>query len=121
MAIFLSYLLPVFISTILEHMYCNHFFTCVYLYFSYVIERGVCFLVLCEHSFSKRLAFSFLEDLQTEFTSNYGQKVDSVSRPYSFIEFGKLHPPVPTTEPKLRKAIDHRPQYWGILSDLSFC
>uniref|UniRef100_A0A8W8L466 Vesicle-trafficking protein SEC22b n=2 Tax=Magallana gigas TaxID=29159 RepID=A0A8W8L466_MAGGI len=55
--------------------------------FHYVIERGVCFLVLCEHSFSKRLAFSFLEDLQTEFTSNYGQKVDSVSRPYSFIEF----------------------------------
>lgn len=98
MAIFLSYLLPVFISTILEHIYINHFFTYVYLYFSYVIERGVCFLVLCEQSFSKRLAFSFLEDLQTEFTSNYGQKVDSVSRPYSFIEFGKLHPPVPTTE-----------------------
>lgn len=61
------------------------------LYFSYVIERGVCFLSLCEQSFSKRLAFAFLEDLQTEFTSNYGQKVDSVSRPYSFIEFGELH------------------------------
>ncbi|XP_062604938.1 vesicle-trafficking protein SEC22b-like [Saccostrea cucullata] len=55
--------------------------------FHYVIERGVCFLALCEQSFSKRLAFSFLEDLQTEFTSHYGQKVDSVSRPYSFIEF----------------------------------
>ena len=58
--------------------------------FSYFIERGVCYLVLCEQSFSKRLAYSFLEDLQTEFSSNYGSKVETVSRPYSFIEFGKF-------------------------------
>ena len=50
----------------------------------------MCYLVLCEQSFSKRLAYSFLEDLQTEFSSNYGSKVETVSRPYSFIEFGKL-------------------------------
>lgn len=55
--------------------------------FHYFIERGVCFLVLTENSFSKKLAFSYLEDLQTEFTSQYGAKVDTVSRPYSFIEF----------------------------------
>ena len=57
--------------------------------FSYFIERGVCYLVLCDQSFSKRLAYSFLEDLQTEFSSIYGSKVETVSRPYSFIEFGK--------------------------------
>lgn len=55
---------------------------------SYIIERGVCFLVLAESSFSKRLAFAYLEDLQGEFNSQYGPRVDKVSRPYSFIEFG---------------------------------
>lgn len=55
--------------------------------FHYYIERGVCYLVLCDQSFSKRLAFSYLEDLQTEFSANYGSKVETVSRPYSFIEF----------------------------------
>ena len=49
----------------------------------------MCYLVLCDQSFSKRLAFSFLEDLQTEFGSTYGSRVETVSRPYSFIEFGK--------------------------------
>ncbi|OWF52612.1 vesicle-trafficking protein SEC22b-like [Mizuhopecten yessoensis] len=55
--------------------------------FHYLIERGVCFLILCEKTFSKRLAFSYLEDLQTEFNSHYGKRVETVSRPYSFIEF----------------------------------
>jgi len=55
--------------------------------FHYLVERGVCYLALCESTFSKRLAFSFLEELQVEFTSKYGGKVDQVSRPYSFIEF----------------------------------
>jgi vesicle transport protein SEC22 len=55
--------------------------------FHYFIERGVCYLVLCEKTFSKRQAFTYLEDLQTEFAMQYGSKIDSVSRPYSFIEF----------------------------------
>lgn len=55
--------------------------------FHYLIENGVCYLVLTEKSFSKRLAFSFLEDLQNEFNSHYGSRVNSVNRPYSFIEF----------------------------------
>jgi len=55
--------------------------------FHYFIERGVCYLVLCEKAFSKRQAFTYLEDLQTEFAMQYGSKIDTVSRPYSFIEF----------------------------------
>lgn len=55
--------------------------------FHYFMERGVCYLVLCEKTFSKRQAFSYLEDLQTEFAMQYGPKIDTVSRPYSFIEF----------------------------------
>lgn len=56
---------------------------------SYLIDKDVCYLVLCEQSYSKKLAFSFLEDLAQEFSSLYGKKVMSVNRPYSFIEFGK--------------------------------
>lgn len=62
----------------------------LYLFFSYLIEHQVCYLILCEKSFSKRLAFSFLEDLQNEFINQYGHKINSITRPYSFIEFGIL-------------------------------
>ncbi|KAL4608129.1 vesicle-trafficking protein SEC22b-B-like isoform X1 [Arapaima gigas] len=55
--------------------------------FHYVIEHGVCYLALCEASFPKKLAFAYLEDLQAEFHEQYGKKVPTVSRPYSFIEF----------------------------------
>ncbi|XKL68332.1 hypothetical protein PGB90_003823 [Kerria lacca] len=55
--------------------------------FHYLIEHDVCYLVLCEKSYSKRLAFSFLEDIAQEFSSQYGKRVSTVTRPYSFIEF----------------------------------
>uniref|UniRef100_H3CMD5 SEC22 homolog B, vesicle trafficking protein n=2 Tax=Tetraodon nigroviridis TaxID=99883 RepID=H3CMD5_TETNG len=55
--------------------------------FHYLIEKGVCYLVLCEGSFPKKLAFAYLEDLQAEFHEQHGKKVPTVSRPYSFIEF----------------------------------
>lgn len=45
--------------------------------------------MLCEASFPKKLAFAYLEDLQAEFHEQHGKKVPTVSRPYSFIEFGK--------------------------------
>ena len=44
--------------------------------FHYLIERNVCYLVLCESGFSKRQAFQYLEDLQLEFSNLYGQKVN---------------------------------------------
>jgi len=56
-------------------------------HFHYFIENGVCYLALCDQSFSKRLAFSYLEELQNEFNTLYGKRVNQVSRPYSFIEF----------------------------------
>lgn len=37
--------------------------------------------------FSKRLAFNYLEDLAQEFHNNYGRKINTVTRPYAFIEF----------------------------------
>lgn len=47
-------------------------------------------MVLTDKAFSKRQAYAYLEELQNEFISQYGSKVDSQSRPYGFIEFGKV-------------------------------
>ncbi|KAH1022653.1 vesicle-trafficking protein SEC22b-B [Dendroctonus ponderosae] len=55
--------------------------------FHYLIEYDVCYLVLCEKNFSKRLAYSYLEDIAQEFHTQYGKKVNTVTRPYTFIEF----------------------------------
>jgi len=55
--------------------------------FHYLIEFDVCYLVLCEKNYSKRLAYSYLEDIAQEFHSQYGKRVNTVTRPYSFIEF----------------------------------
>lgn len=57
--------------------------------FSYIIAEGVCYLLLSEASFPNKMAFAYLEDLQTEFHDQYGRRVSTVTRPYSFIEFGK--------------------------------
>lgn len=43
--------------------------------------------MLCEKNFSKRLAYSYLEDIAQQFHSEYGRKVNTVTRPYTFIEF----------------------------------
>jgi len=55
--------------------------------FHYLIENEVCYLVLCDRLYSKRLAFNYLEDLAQEFQQSYGRKVNTVTRPYAFIEF----------------------------------
>ncbi|XP_071379346.1 vesicle-trafficking protein SEC22b-A [Centroberyx affinis] len=55
--------------------------------FHYLIEHGVCYLTLCEAAFPKKMAFAYLEDIQTEFHDQHGKRVPTVSRPYSFIEF----------------------------------
>lgn len=54
---------------------------------SYLIENDVCYLVLCEKNWSKRLAYTYLEDIAQEFHAQYGKRVNTVTRPYSFIEF----------------------------------
>ena len=62
-------------------------------------------MVLTERTFSKRLAFAYLEDLQNEFLSQYGSKIDHVSRPYSFIEFGKGISPLKITDGRFASVI----------------
>ncbi|KAL4828850.1 hypothetical protein H8958_017608 [Nasalis larvatus] len=51
--------------------------------FHYIIEQGVCYLVLCEAAFPKKLAFAYLEDLHSEFDEQHGKKklyIDSHAR-----------------------------------------
>lgn len=55
--------------------------------FHYLIAQGVCYLCLCEAAFPKKMAFAYLEDLHSEFSDQYGRRVPTVTRPYSFIEF----------------------------------
>ncbi|XP_077412299.1 vesicle-trafficking protein SEC22b-like [Vanacampus margaritifer] len=55
--------------------------------FHYLIADGVCYLALCEPSFPKKIVFAYLDDLQSEFSDQYGRKIATVTRPYSFIEF----------------------------------
>ena len=46
-------------------------------------------MTLTEKTFSKRAAFSFLEELSSEFQREFGSRVPTATRPYSFIEFGE--------------------------------
>ena len=57
------------------------------LMFHYIISQAVCYLVLCEQSFSKKLAFAYLNEIQSEFFVQYGARIASQTRPYCFIEF----------------------------------
>ncbi|KAL3988239.1 atypical dual specificity phosphatase [Sarotherodon galilaeus] len=56
--------------------------------FHLLIAQGVCYLTLCEASFPKKMAFEYLEDLRKKFYDQYGEEVPTVTRPYSFTEFG---------------------------------
>jgi len=55
--------------------------------FHYIIEQDSCFLTLCDRQFSKKTAYTFLEDLAQEFHAQFGHKINTATRPYSFIEF----------------------------------
>ncbi|OAJ40380.1 hypothetical protein BDEG_24124 [Batrachochytrium dendrobatidis JEL423] len=55
--------------------------------FHYLIEFGVCYLCLCDRSYPKKLAFQYLEELQKEFQSLYGNEIAAIGRPYAFVRF----------------------------------
>ncbi|RVE41259.1 hypothetical protein evm_014091 [Chilo suppressalis] len=46
--------------------------------FHYLIENEICYLVLCERNYSKRLAFSYLEEIAQEFYQQYGKRLINV-------------------------------------------
>jgi vesicle transport protein SEC22 len=58
--------------------------------FHALTEDGVCYVTLCEKSYSSQLAYSFLHELKKEFTQLYGKDVDKVERPFAFLKFDKF-------------------------------
>lgn len=55
-----------------------------------MIEMGVCYMVLADKTYPKRLAFAYLAELQKEFQEKHGAEVPTALRPYSFARFGIL-------------------------------
>jgi vesicle transport protein SEC22 len=55
----------------------------------YVIQDSICFLCICDSSYPRKLAFTYLSDIAQEFTTTYpqGQYLSSTLRPYAFVEF----------------------------------
>ena len=56
---------------------------------SYLISSSICFLTICDRSYPRKLAFTYLSDLATEFTTTYSsqQYLSPTCRPYAFVEF----------------------------------
>lgn len=57
--------------------------------FSYLVKDDVCFLCICDHSYPRKLAFTYLADIASEFTTSYSptQYLSPNMRPYAFVEF----------------------------------
>lgn len=55
----------------------------------YIIQDSICFLCICSRSYPRKLAFTYLSDLATEFTTIYPatQYHSHNLRPYAFVEF----------------------------------
>jgi vesicle transport protein SEC22 len=56
---------------------------------SYLIQDDICFLCICDRSYPRKLAFTYLADLASEFTTTYAQSqyLSPTLRPYAFVEF----------------------------------
>ena len=57
--------------------------------YSYLLKDDICFLCICDHSYPRKLAFTYLADIASEFTTSYSpaQYQSPNLRPYAFVEF----------------------------------
>ncbi|XP_061369558.1 25.3 kDa vesicle transport protein SEC22-1 [Gastrolobium bilobum] len=55
--------------------------------FNYLVENGVIFIVLCESTYPRKLAFHYLQDIHKEFEKFDKTLIDKITRPYSFVKF----------------------------------
>ncbi|KAF2837102.1 transport protein-like protein sec22 [Patellaria atrata CBS 101060] len=55
----------------------------------YLINDTLVFLCICDRSYPRKLAFTYLQDLSTEFTTTYSssQYLSPTCRPFAFVEF----------------------------------
>ncbi|CEL99858.1 unnamed protein product [Vitrella brassicaformis CCMP3155] len=68
--------------------------------FHYLCDSGICYMTLCEKSYPKKLAFSFLEEIHRAFQEelkrefgthsvDYRSQIETVEKPYYFIKFDR--------------------------------
>ncbi|KAF2274218.1 transport protein-like protein sec22 [Westerdykella ornata] len=57
--------------------------------YHYIIHDELCFICICDRSYPRKLAFTYLSDLSSEFTTTYNQSqyLSPSCRPYAFVEF----------------------------------
>ncbi|KAL1641410.1 SNAP receptor [Diplodia intermedia] len=55
----------------------------------YLLDDALIFLCICDRSYPRKLAFTFLSDIKQEFTTTYPsqQYLAATCRPYAFVEF----------------------------------
>ncbi|KAL3373692.1 hypothetical protein AABB24_005598 [Solanum stoloniferum] len=58
--------------------------------FNYMVANGICYLMLCESSYPRKLAFHYLQDLQQEFERLDSSLVDRITKPYTFIKLDNI-------------------------------
>lgn len=54
-----------------------------------MIDDALVFVCICDKSYPRKLAFTYLSDLQQEFTTTYPsqQYLSAICRPYAYVEF----------------------------------
>lgn len=57
-------------------------------YFIYMMDNDICYLTLCDQSYPKKLAYSFLDELKREFDIQHGTEIAATRRPFAFEKFG---------------------------------
>ena len=57
--------------------------------YSYLIVEKVIYMCICDASYPRKLAFSYLDELSKEFQRSYEGKIETVTRPYAFMGFGE--------------------------------
>jgi vesicle transport protein SEC22 len=57
--------------------------------YHYLVQDELVFICICDRSYPRKLAFTYLSDLQQEFTTTYSssQYLSTSCRPYAFVEF----------------------------------
>lgn len=72
----------------------------------YTLEQDIVFLCICERSFPRKLAFTYLADLAREFTTTHppAQLHNPGLRPYAFMEFDNFIAKTRTTYADARAA-----------------
>ncbi|WVQ83077.1 hypothetical protein IAT38_005215 [Cryptococcus sp. DSM 104549] len=53
----------------------------------YLIVDKVIYMCICDNSYPRKLAFSYLDELSKEFQRSYEGKIETASRPYAFMGF----------------------------------